>query len=487
MASDLIHRRLRRTIGLLSLVLGAFVAAPVFAAPPAPEGPFYSRQWSFLIPFNTDPGGEKSINRVYLQCSENMGRSFREIGVGKPTDKSFNFTTDHDGWYYFVAQTLDTNGVYHPAKLDLNTPCLKVCVDRTPPRVNVYRAISSRDGNAAFEWDVSDDTSGIKNSSLTFDYLPPGGRDWLPLQTMQNSIGNHAWNAAAAGTYRVRMSVADNAGNTTTKEITLTPSGAAGGAGIGAAPVGMNNNTIPPPYTPTPADNNRGDVQLVNVRKFSLDYNIDDVGDSKVKEVEVYILRDGKWDKYPEAAPEKGPFTVSVDKDGRYGFTLIAKSGAGLSEPPPRLATDKPQFWVEVDSVPPVVELRSLEMGTGLYHGKLTIRWTAKDLHIAARPINLQYGPTPEGPWKPFATELFNDGVYVWDIVAYNADNGRDPDKKLPDLVYIRVEAVDQAGNSGFAVSTQAKPTDLKIPKARVIKAIGANAGPMNPTNPMSP
>src|ERR1700730_18680169 len=54
------------------------------------------------------------------------------------------------------------------------------------------------------------------------------------------------------------------------------------------------------------------------------------------------------------------PYVVEVDKEDLYGFTLVGKSGVGVSKQPPQ-AGDMPHILVEVDLTKPLVRLLGAE------------------------------------------------------------------------------------------------------------------------------
>src|SRR5262249_45212907 len=144
-----------------------------------------------------------------------------------------------------------------------------------------------------------------------------------------------------------------------------------------------------------------------------------------------------------------------VEAEGRYGFTLIPKSGVGLSAPPPA-RNDPPQLWVEVDVTPPRVLVQKVEVGRGVDSGSVTIFWTADDKQqLADNPISISYAKEPGGPWTPIATQLPNKGSYVWKM----------DEKTVPFLFYIKVEATDLANNVGSDVQKEAVKVDLKVPR----------------------
>jgi hypothetical protein len=445
----------RRGAGPLALALLAALAGPPAARAQGAEIS-YTQQPNFRIPFTVDPS-DRRTQQVLLHVSEDDGRTYQYVASAAPSEKGFRFTARHDGWYWFTVQTQDQEGRLFPATLTLAQPGLKVCVDTRPPTVGL-RPAESPGYPLAVQWDVRDETSGPDVYTLRIDYRPSGGGTWTPLAVQQAVVGQHAWTpAAAAAQYDVRLQVRDKAGNAAEQTVTLAP-GAGRAAGVAPGPV------APPPAASAP-----GNLIMVNTRQVRLNYSIEDVGPSKVKGVEVWWTRDARaWEKYPQEAPPEPPFVCTLPGEGRYGFTLIAKSGVGNAERRPQPG-DLPQIWVELDETKPVVRLVSVEVGRGAEEGTLAVRWTAADKNLAANPITISYRDE-DGQWKPVASNLPNDGRYVWRMPP-----------GVPYQFAVRVEASDQAGNVGSDETRQAVAVDLKVPKVRgvtVEPAKGAGGAP---------
>src|SRR5262249_22634088 len=145
------------------------------------------------------------------------------------------------------------------------------------------------------------------------------------------------WRAPGPGPVEVRLQVRDKANNPAEATTTVTP---------GALPPGGAAPEAP-----------RGNISHVKSRTFQLNYTIEEVGPSGVKNVEVWYTKDTRtWQRYSTDAPRQGPYTVTVQSEGRYGFTLIPRSGVGLADKPPQ-AGDQPQIWVEVDETKPDLRL----------------------------------------------------------------------------------------------------------------------------------
>jgi hypothetical protein len=447
------RRRAGPRLALLAAALLAAAAGPAFAGGDdgiffsEADGQYYSRQAGFRIPFSVD-ATDRRIKQVLLHVSTNYGQTYERVAAAGPAEREFRFTAPRDGAYWFAVQTQDDLGRASPPDVAAVQPSLKVTVDTQPPAVKL-NWLPPRDGQVGVEWEAVD--RNLEPSSLRLDYRAAGG-DWAPLPARPLAVGQYYWPPGAAAPAEVRLTVRDKAYNQ---------------AEVRTPPAGGGSYKPGPPAPGGPPDAAHDHTVLVNKRQIQLDYRIDDVGSSKVKAVEVWFTQDGKtWQRTDRDAAPEPPYVVEVGKEGRYGFTLIARSGVGLSEPPPK-AGDEPQQWVEVDETAPAVKIQSVEVGRGPDAGTLTVRWSATDKHMALKPVTISYSEDPKGPWTPMAPGLPNDGRYVWKMP-----------EGMPPMIYVRVTADDLAGNQGEDVTAKAVSTDLSIPKARVIGAKAAGKAP---------
>lgn len=444
------------------LVIGpARAAEGIYPSPDAGDQiTFYSSQPTFRIPFGDV---DRRYVEVSLFVSTDSGRTYQKVTTAAPGDKEFRFQAREDRWYWFTVQTKDTDGRLAPPDLSLAQPQIKMCVDTHAPTVTL-RWLPSQNGMVGVEWDANDNLS-LDPATLRVDYRTAGG-DWYPLPVPQAATGHYYWNAGANAPAEARIQVQDKAHNPAEYRAPY------GGAGF---KVGSNPGPAPSPAPP--ADGSDA-ITLVNTKSIQLDYDIADVGSSKVKSVEVWYTRDaGKsWFKTPKDAAPEPPYIIEVPAEGRYGFTLIAHSGVGLGLPAPK-SGDQPQVWVEVDTTKPTVNILGVEVGRGPDLGTLAVRWAASDPHMAASPITISYVDATagaSGQWQPMTpAPIPNEGRFTWRIP-----------EGLPPQILVRVEAVDRAGNVGSADTQNPVSTDLSIPKARVKGVHGASAaaaGPMNP------
>ena len=219
------------------------------------------------------------------------------------------------------------------------------------------------------------------------------------------------------------------------------------------------------PPAPTPAPLRATGTVLKN-RSFKIGYAVDAVGSSGVGKVELFITPDGgrHWYSYGEDADRQSPANVTVPGDGEYGFCVRVRSGAGLSDAPPK-AGDAPDVRITVDGTPPAVEILSAGQGRGADANTLSLAWRITDDRPAAAPVRVELGESPAGPW-----ELVRD----WHVDAGAAAVPIRPGQgaRSGGRVYVRVTARDEAGNERSAVTPNGVPVDLSRPSARILGVV---------------
>jgi hypothetical protein len=445
---------------LLAATLLVFGTAHAQMPAPIVGDVTYVKFATFTIPFSTDPN-DRRLAKVHLYVSEDRGKTYNKVATALPGEKGFRFTALRDGLYWFSTQTEDVDARFNPPNVGPLPPGLQVIVDTQKPIVTLKPA-AARDGMVAFEWDIRDEN--LDPLSIRADYRPVGGGTWYPLPVDRKAFGTYEWNPGGNGPFEVRLQVSDLAKNATEQTTTIgggarpAPGPNSGtGAGIGAAPAVPRSNLI-----------------WVNKRKFNLNFKLEEVGQSGVVHIEVYrcsaTMLDwqlmGTAPLKPENINVNQPIELTVDKEGRYGYTLIPRSGVGLSALKPDRG-EQPQVWVEVDETPPTVRVEKVEVGRGADQGNITIYWTAQDnRQLIDNPITISYSDKPDGSWTVIgAAHLPNARSYIWHM-----------DEKVPYQFYIKVEAVDMAGNVGRDIQQQPVKVDLKIPRA-VILGIEPSSG----------
>ncbi len=199
-------------------------------------------------------------------------------------------------------------------------------------------------------------------------------------------------------------------------------------------------------------------VDSINSRRFQMRYELDRLTPNEVAKVVLWFTADeGKtWTAYGEDPDHVSPFPVELPGPGLYGLTVVFHTVDGLQGRAPARG-DEPDYWVRVDLAHPRAKLTAAPYGIGNEAGCLIVEWQAEDELLSDRAITLSYSTFADGPWTNFGLGLENTGRYPWRIT-----------REIPEQVYLRLEAVDAAGN---VTRNQTKdPIDLSglIPKARI-------------------
>jgi hypothetical protein len=435
-----------RVLWPVLLALGVWLTAePIRAQDPA-DTTSYSKDAVFRIPFNTDAAAR--LKQIQLYVSTDQGQTWKQVEAVTPDRRWFQFTAPRDGLYWFAVRTVDVDNRAYPPQMDNVRPGLKVLVDTQPPRIRL-RSLPPRDAEVGVEWEVSDENP--LPGGIRLEYRLPGNATWMPVAVDLPGKGERYWRPGTNGPVEVRLLAKDRALNEAEEKTTLSPGP---GGSAGQPPAAPADTGLARPQEPN--------VRLVNSTRIALNYEIKEKGPSGVSTIELWYTQDPRgriWTKYPKEGDGKTPppFIVEVNGEGLYGFTLVVRSGVGLGDRPPE-AGDQPQVWVEVDLTKPVVRLGQVEVGRGAESGRLTIHWTASDKNFGTQPITLSYAEQTAGPWKTIAANVDNNGRYIWQMPA-----------DVPYQFYLRVEAMDRAGNVGSDQSQRAVNVDLSQPKGIIV------------------
>jgi hypothetical protein len=215
--------------------------------------------------------------------------------------------------------------------------------------------------------------------------------------------------------------------------------------------------------------------RMTNRTRFSLDYELNGIATQDVADVELWATEDrGKtWSRWGNDPDQQSPLTVKIESEGVFGFSVAVVSSHGFASKTPQ-AGDDADVWIAVDTTAPVARLTSAVLGTGPNLGKLDIRWTAEDDHFDQRPVTLAYGPSPQGPWQPVASDLENLGQYLWQ-----------PTAEVPRQFYLKISVEDRAGNRTEDISPHAIDRDSLKPHGRIrtLQAIPDQQAPPRPAS----
>jgi hypothetical protein len=209
-------------------------------------------------------------------------------------------------------------------------------------------------------------------------------------------------------------------------------------------------------------------VEHVRDRQVAIDFDIDRRGPSGIKRIEVYVTQDDgqSWFKYSETLNTAPPLQLDLPpRDGLYGFSMVLYSGVGQSEGPPRPGVE-PQFRLLVDRTLPQVMLYEPVLDPN-QPNSLIVRYKAADANLMSDSITLYWKSRPDQPWQPLTAGSPRPSAQFAGVQECSWTLPPD----VPNSVYLRVTARDQAGNVGEFVTRDAVTVDLNKPVAR-FKAI---------------
>ncbi len=396
----------------------------------------------------------------------------------KAVRRGFNYKARGDGLEEFALQYVYGNGDVVPLNSALS-PQFRIAFDTRPPLV---RAVAT--ANSTVSWTVEDEN--LQPDSVRVDVKYPNLQDWTPV--LSRTFGNkdsYTWKEIPSGkVLEVRVTAKDRAGHLGQSNIVRIPTSNTGtiDGGSGGDPLRPNPGRVGTGFGGPDEFPNRPQIEYVKSSDLTVKSKLTRVTRSGVKEAILWV-NDGKggWkeDSRLKVAIESNAKDPAVDmpykapKDGLYGFIVLPVSGAGYKPDDPRDG-DAAQWLVEVDTTPPVIEIKTIRVGPGGLNGpRVEIDWSANDKNLMPEPITLEYAKDPNSPdkdWKVIAAKIPNSSRYVWEV----------DDKELWKF-YIRATALDKAANSARNVYKDAVMVDLEKPSAVIEKVNGGAAPP--PTN----
>lgn len=478
-------------------------------------GKVYTRRTLFELPVNIEAKMRANLKEVALFVKVLPGQWVQQE-VAPPTITKFTYQAPQDGEYWFLVAIVDRNGRRTPADLNQEPPQLMVVVDTRPPQVDILpQALPN--GELVLRCNLRD--SNPDYSSLKLQ-VRGGDGNWRPLEPVAGMPG--AFRVSGPDTIHrpLRYIASDRLGNTITQEIelknvnpVLPASGTSGPMppfqGPAPAPVSRapdlpvsypgvpippmpqvqppvtapgippSPSPLPPSVSTTPAMENvthripfgpavpmaRGDRKILSSTRAAIEYRLDQVGFSGVGKVDVWITADNgaTWQRLCSDQDRQSPAEIELPGEGVFGLRLAVTNGNGFGGTPPAPG-DAPTHTVEVDTTPPVVQLRGVEPTAT--PGVLEIRWSANDKNLGTEPVALYCATRREGPWQLIASKLRNEGVYRWQFP-----------RELGGQFFVRVEVTDQAGNVARAEPATPVLIDMTEPQAQVLGIVGLGGG----------
>ncbi|MFH1023271.1 MAG: tetratricopeptide repeat protein [Planctomycetota bacterium] len=420
------------------LLAGAFVASGGAAAEPGgPSEAVFTASRRFQIPYSAADVGPAGIERVKLYVTRDGGATWHFAGEDADGASPFDFQCADDGIYGFRVAARDRVGHEEPAPVPGRKPDLVVVVDSVPPAV---RLVSPQPGETVragrpfmIRWEADDPNLSPLPISVYYAY-PGEDPRWTRIATREANDGSYLWNVPK-GDLRdilIKVEAEDLAGNR--GEAVL-------GKGVTVEGGGVVTPAVTGSKEPAAAP------RRVNTTTFDIYYEVENVGASGIRNVELwYTVDEGKaWERYGVYESGKSPIRFVAPKNGLYGFAVIAVSRTGQTENPPTAGV-KPEMVAFVDATPPRVAIHRPSAGTFLQgEREVEIRWDAYDEYFAERPVSIYLSSDGGKEWSLVAGGIENTGVFTWAVPGMNGD------------CQIKVEAADLGGN----VTSDAVPVTI--------------------------
>lgn len=202
----------------------------------------------------------------------------------------------------------------------------------------------------------------------------------------------------------------------------------------------------------------KSNTQIISTRRFRLSYDINAIDPSGVGRVDLWMTENQgrSWQLWGSDPDKTSPFPVEVKAEGLFGFRVVIHSRDGLTGDGPASGDDA-DMWVRVDTQSPLAQITSVPYGRGKEVGRLVINYRAADPFLTLRPVRISYSRAPQGPWTIIEDNLRNEGRYLWKV-----------NRAVPDRIFLRIEAMDQAGNTGTHVLSQFVDVSGLVPRGTI-------------------
>jgi len=496
----------RTTIGAVLAVVAVLCGGPALLAQEGAE----TKHWPLQkISFPVDTERLASLNpkpvklRFYAAApggkfelvSERRVDDLEDIvdQASRGNRKGFNYTSRGDGTEEFALQYVFPNNDVSPRSDKLNAQ-YRIVFDTRPPSVRLAASAAT-----SVDWVVEDEN--LVADSIRLEVRYPEQARWTPVGVRSfGSRDRYTWTNIPPGkVLEVRVVCKDRAGHEGVSQVVRLPSG--NGAGGRPSPVPELGSGDPLTKTPSssgsgfggPDDlHSRPQIEYVNTNKLTVRSKFTRITRSGIDAAQLWV-NDGKsgW-KEDSKKTALSITTVTKDpqvempytapKDGLYGFLIQPVNGAGGKPDDPR-ENDPAQWLVEVDMLPPQVEVRAVRVAPGGLSGpRVEVEWVATDKNLMPEPVTIEYQEVDgkSQDWKPIAVKIPNTGRYIWEV-----------EDKLLWKFRVRVTAVDKASNSTRTEYKDIVLVDLEKPSG-VIEKVQGSGPPMRQSNrpteePMEP
>jgi hypothetical protein len=460
----------------LPLVL-LFAAAAAGETLPTDGRTSFTRDPDIVIPF--DIKDTSKVSKVILYSNFDGGQWQEADSITAGGRRKFQFRADREGPYGFATLTEFRDGTTSPPNRDQLVEQKRVVYDRSPPRIAVFRAATSADGDPGVEWDVVEENLGNRGIQIEFRWSDE--RDFRSIDRDVPFRGRDSrfWKLKPRQAMAVRLVATDRAGNKAVSDpIWVGDKDGAADAppiratAIGSSAAGAGAGAVRDPAVARAGGTVQPSLHYLNTKKVKLSMNAL-VGPSGLESATLWVADEKLvWKKADEkeklpAPPAVNPeekrklpidFSYETPGDGLYNFVIVVRTHKHQSRPDPRVG-EAGDFQVMVDTTKPKVDITSTTVSRAGERGAMVdVRWKAEDKNIAPLPIKIEYQPIkPEGgggEWKAITQDwVDNTGQHTWTVPTGEAY-----------LFKLKVTCRDRAGNTQEVITPNPVNTDLSVP-----------------------
>jgi Tfp pilus assembly protein PilF len=381
----------------------------------------FGLEWSTDLPEHID------LLRVWYTLDN--GSSWQLYSETQNPSSPAPVKVSEDGRYGFYTQARDVSGLEENPPVPGTPPKVVAIIDTLKPALvlvtpNTSETFSNSQ-DVRIQWNASDINFGPAPLQLFFS--KDGGGTWEVIKKGLPNTGTYVWKLPTESSeyYRTKVVASDLAGNESED----------------VSDANFRVDGKPPVTRVTGPTDAKSPV-------FDVTYNAQDLGGAGLAKVQIYFQIEGEkvWHLYGEDKDLTSPFRFEAKRGGRYGFKMVGTDRVGNSEPIPDAST-RPDIWVLMDSIKPVVRLTSFKGSKIKPVGGKTVReitWSATDDNMSQSPITLELSTNDGATYeRVVVTDFQNSGRFPWTIPSdLNIDKAR-----------IRITALDVLGNKGVDVS----------------------------------
>jgi hypothetical protein len=202
------------------------------------------------LPIHLEDRFRPLVKEIQLYYKEQPSAPWTLRDKAPPTQASFTFKASHDGEYFFMMATVDREGHSVPADVSKEEPAMVIILDTQPPVAEVVFVGTGPEGQL-IQCDVRDAHPDLTRTRVQYQTADRMYRDMEALPDRPNV---YCIPPQANITGQIRASVADLAGNVTTRACALgqlpTPAQVAKAS---PRPTPVQSVTTPLPTSPAPA------------------------------------------------------------------------------------------------------------------------------------------------------------------------------------------------------------------------------------------